>query len=232
MALNDPPKPKSKALCGQFWSDLGLEYQHAYGNDAPLVKAVQHWLSLLPSRASVLECGCGTGIPIGRTIADGGYRYHGIDLASGMVDICKKQVPEGTYEVVSMLEYNPKDLYDGIVASLSHFELTPKEHVELARKCFQWTKPGGYLLISTIVFGGVQELESYDPEMECADGVRNPFMGHEIVVTLFTKVGWRKLLEGAGFEIVHTEDDLFVPKAKDTPDEPRYYITAKKPSRP
>ncbi|KAL8774884.1 MAG: hypothetical protein Q9203_001662 [Teloschistes exilis] len=220
---------KTGPLIAQFWSDLGITYQHAYGDDAGLVKAVKTWLSYVTPGTSVLECGCGTGVPIGRTIADGGFKYHGIDIASGMVEVCQKQVPEGIYEVVSMLDYNPKTQYDGIVASLSHFELTPKEHTKMAQNWSQWTKLGGHLLISTIIFeedlGGQA---SFDPEMECAAGVEVSFMGNKIIITLFTKEGWRRLLERAGFEIVHTEMDMFIPKAEATPDEPRYYIVAKK----
>ncbi|KAL8663994.1 MAG: hypothetical protein Q9202_003411 [Teloschistes flavicans] len=227
MAQNEP---KAGPLLAQFWSDLGIKYQHAYGDDVGLVKAVKTWLSYLSPGTTVLECGCGTGVPIARTIADGGLKYHGIDVASGMVEVCRKQVPEGTYEVVSMLDYVPKIEYDGIVASLSHFELTPKEHAKMARNWFQWTKPGGHLLISTVVFeDDLSGHTSFDPEMECAPGVETVFMGNKIIITEFTKEGWKRLLGGAGFEIVHTETDMFVPKAEAAPDEPRYYIIAKKP---
>lgn len=227
--MAEPSKSEARAVDAQFWSDLGMKYEEAYGHDNCLVKVVQKWLSLLPSAASVLECGCGTGKPIARTIADGGYRYHGIDLASGMVALCQKQVPEGSYKVVNMLDYAPKVDYDGVVASLSHFELSPQEHVEMARKWFQWLRPGGFMLVSTIDGEGYAA-KSFDPETGSASGIETIFLGNKIIITMYTQKGWRKLLQDAGFQIVHTENDLLKPKANDTPDEPRYYIIAKKPA--
>jgi len=228
--MAEPSKSEARAVDGQFWSDLGMKYEEAYGQDDALVMVVQKWLSLLPPAASVLECGCGTGKPIARTIADGGYRYHGIDLASGMVALCQRQVPEGSYEVVNMLDYVPKVDYDGVVASLSHFELSPQEHVEMARKWFDWLRPGGFLLLSTIDGEDWYGAKSFDPETGSASGMENIFLGNKIIITMFTQKGWRKLLEDAGFDVVHTETDLFKPKAKDAPEEPRYYIIAKKPT--
>jgi SAM-dependent methyltransferase len=228
--MAEPSKSEARAVDGQFWSDLGMKYEEAYGQDDALVMVVQKWLSLLPPAASVLECGCGTGKPIARTIADGGYRYHGIDLASGMVALCQRQVPEGSYEVVNMLDYVPKIEYDGAVASLSHFELSPQEHVEMARKWFEWLRPGGFMLLSTIDGEDWYGAKSFDPETGSASGMENVFLGNKIIITMFTQKGWRKLLEDAGFDVVYIETDLFKPKAKDAPEEPRYYIIAKKPA--
>lgn len=229
--MEQPKEPLHKALCGEFWSDLGIKYEEAYGDDPALVRAVHRWLSFLPKGSSVVECGCGTGKPIARTIADAGYQYTGTDLASGMVEICKKQVPEGSYEVVDMLKYEPKNPFDGVVASLSHFELSPEETRAMGRKWFQWLRPGGYLLLSTIT--GEEYVsdapKSWDPEQGCASGVEQTFMGNKIVITLYTQDGWKKLFKEAGFEVAHTETDMFVPKAE-SPEEPRYYLIAKKPS--
>ena len=121
----------------------------------------------------------------------------------------------------------------GIVASLSHFELSPDEHREMMRKWLEWLKPGGYYLLSTIATVTGEEFagtaRSFDQESGCADGVKTNFMGNNILVTVFTHGGWRKLFEDAGFEIVSTEEKLFVSKSEITSDEPRFYIIARKP---
>lgn len=238
--MQNPPQSEAKVLDGQFWSDLGMKYEEAYGEDEGLVKIVQKWLSYLPPASTVLECGCGTGKPIARTIADGGFHYHGIDLASGMVALCQKQVPEGKYQVVNMVEYVPKIQYDGAVASFSHFELTPEQHIKMARNWMEWIRPGGFLLLSTITgdveHGGPKSWDpesggakSWDPESGCATGVDTTFMGNRILITVYTQEGWRKLLQDAGFELIHTQTDYFHPKENVSPAEPRYYIIARKP---
>ena len=227
--------PPPKILGPQFWSDLGLNYEAAFVNDPVLVAVVKKWLALLPSPSNILECGSGTGKPIGRTVADGGHRYHGIDAAAGMVEISRKQIPEGEFEVADMLSFSPDRQYDGIVASLSHFEFSLEEHRVMVRKWMEWLKPGGYFLLSTIAtitgdeYG--HKARNFDPESGCAEGVNTILLGNSILVTVFTQGGWKKMFEDVGFEVVSTEEDLFVPKAKaeDKMDEPRFYVIARKP---
>ena len=71
--------------------------------------------------------------------------------------------------------------------------------------------------------------ENYDADGKCATKVEWGFMGKNVAITLFTKAGWKELLEKAGFEIVHTENDLFIPPAAaNCEPEPHYFIIAKK----
>ena len=95
------------------------------------------------------------------------------------------------------------------------------------------SNPGGYYLLSTIATVTGEEFagtaRSFDPESGCADGVKTNFMGNNILVTVFTHGGWRKLFEDAGFEVISTEEKLFVSKSEITSDEPRFYIIARKP---
>lgn len=220
-------------LGADFWSALGLEYEQAFGNDPKLIAAVQKWLSHLDPASHVLECGCGTGVPIARTIVENGHHYHGIDIAAGMVDLCQIQVPDASLEMVDMLSYSPSRTFDGIVASLSFLELSYNEQVQMAKNWARWLRPGGVFLLSTITAEesrdgyGHQGEGTWDQESGCVKDMPTTFMGRNITVTLFTQRGWVNLLESTGLEIVSTETDFFVPK--EGPSEPRYYLIAKKP---
>ena len=84
-----------------------------------------------------------------------------------------------------------------------------------------------YFLLSTIATVDEEEYDrnsrSFDPKSECAEEVGTILLENPMVVTLFTQSGWKKLLGDVGFEVVNTEEDMFVPKAKaeDKMDEPR-----------
>ena len=217
----------------QYWSDLGLKYEAAYGHDTSLYNALQEYLNKLPPSADILECGCGTGKPVAKTIADSGRNVHGIDWSTGMVSLSRKAVPSGTFEVVNMFDYEPTMKFDGVVASLSIFEISRKEITTMSHKWFQWLKPGGLLLINTFPAEDCVQVKAanYDADGECANEVDWKFMGENHPITLFTRAGWKVLLEKAGFEIVHTKEDQFTPpEAANCDFEPRYYIIAKKVS--
>ncbi|KAL9584625.1 MAG: hypothetical protein Q9212_002001 [Teloschistes hypoglaucus] len=218
-----------------FYNEVGKRYEDAFSHDAGLQKVVQRFLSLLPSDAPVLDCGCGTGKPVSRMIAESGRQPHGIDFSATMVELSKQQVPQGVFRCCDMLQYAPPpSSFGGIVANLSLFGLSRVELTSMAQKFFQWIQPGGFLLIG--VFGAEDcdtKPEQYDADQECASGVSNIFMGHMVFMTLFTKPGWNKLLENAGFAIVHTESDVFSPPpAAVSDDDPHYFVIGKKPSLP
>ena len=211
----------------KFYNSHGTEYHEVYGHDTALRIVIRTFVSMLPSGAQIIECGPGTGI-VAKTIADSGGRLHGIDMSEGMVAICQERVPEGTFEVANMLEYDvPASSYDGVVASLSIFELTKQEIIGMLQKWNRWTKEGGFLFIGTCdpEEWGVPP-ERYDSD-GCIVGAEAKFLDHIVSNTLLTRAGWKKQLEKAGFEVVHAEFDRFQP-ASDNEMEPRYYIIARK----
>ena len=132
-----------------------------------------------------------------------------------------------------MLEYSPPPAsFGGVTATLSLFELTRAELTAMAGRWFQWLKPGGYLLTCTIGADDVEGIppERYDEDGECASGIDWVFMGHKVLLTLFTKAGWTRLLEGVGFKIVHTETALFKPPVEaKCDDEIQFFVVARKP---
>ncbi|MCJ1460685.1 hypothetical protein MMC28_011067 [Mycoblastus sanguinarius] len=229
--MENLPPSKDANTEAKFWDDLGLKYEEAFVQDIGLYKIVQTWLNLLPLDARVLDCGCGTGKPVADLIAKSGRHIHGIDFSEGMVELSRKQVPEGSFERASMLDYDPTLEFDGVVANLSLFQLRREEFTWMAQNLFRWLKPGGFLLIGTVAADDVEHItpEMIDSDGKCASGIEWKFMGSVVLVQLLTKFGWKAVLEEAGFALVRTETDVFYPGG-DCDREPRYYIIAKKQS--
>lgn len=217
----------------EFYSGLGMQYEKFYGHDAGHHENIRRFLDLLPaSDARVLDCGCGTGKPVSHMVAARGHRVWGIDISQAMVDLSRKQVPNGSFERANMLEYEaPTDHFHGIVASLSLFELEREEITSMAPKWFQWLQPSGLLMLAV---NGADDCETtpemYDSDGECARGMLPRFMNRIAPTTLFTKQGWNNLVIKAGFELVNTETRPFVPSAEaGSSAETRYYVIARKP---
>ena len=220
--------PSRIRITEKFWDNIGIKYEEAFAHDTGLHNIVQKWLELFPANAQLLDCGCGTGKPVAHMIATSGRRVHGIDISQGMIDLSRRQVPSGTFQKVGMLEYVPMTEFDGVVANLSLFHFTRSELTSITHKWFQWLKLGGYLLIGVMT---PEDMEDKRPESYHSDGqcttTNDSFMGSTATVTLFTKEGWKKVLEAAGFEIFHTEMDVFTPRGNSAV-EPHYFIIAKK----
>ena len=232
--MENPHEQQPTSTDDQFWTDLGLKYEAAFRHDSALHNIIHKYLHDLPPTAHILDCGTGTGKPVAKAITDSGRHVHGIDRSAGMISLCRTGVPRGTFTVANMLDYAAADgSYEGAVASLSTFELSRAEMTTMAGHWFRWLRPGGRLLINTFAAEACSQATAanYDADGECATRVEWIFMGNLVPITLFTKAGWKVLLETAGFEIVYTEDDLFHPRADARCDpEPHYYIIAEKAS--
>jgi 2-polyprenyl-3-methyl-5-hydroxy-6-metoxy-1,4-benzoquinol methylase len=54
---------------------------------------VLNWARTLPSHCTVLDLGCGTGIPVSKIFIDQGMTVYGIDASPTMVEAFKKNFP-------------------------------------------------------------------------------------------------------------------------------------------
>ncbi|KAG8531937.1 uncharacterized protein KY384_003573 [Bacidia gigantensis] len=215
-----------------LFNALGKDYEDVFGHDAGLLRVVERFISYLSPDARVLDCGSGTGKPVAHMIASANRSVHGIDLSEAMIELSRKQVPTATFEQCNMLSYSPPPgSFGGATASLSLFELTRAQLTTMVANWARWLRPGGYLLIATM---GAEDVEGtreemYDEDGECASGIPFTFMGSRVYLTLFTKKGWERLLEGAGFEIVETQRDLFSPPKEAKCDEEKHlFLIARK----
>ncbi|WP_342084777.1 class I SAM-dependent methyltransferase [Dyadobacter sp. OTU695] len=63
------------------------------GIDGVGAPSVRHWARALPPNATVLDVGCGTGLPISKTLIDEGLTVYGIDASPSMVQGFKENFP-------------------------------------------------------------------------------------------------------------------------------------------
>jgi len=214
----------------EFYSALGSKYEDAFAHDPGLLTFIQTALNLLPPAAHVLDAGCGTGRPVASSLAAAGHRVTGIDISDEMVSLSRKAVPEATFEVADLRDYRPMQRLDAVFNILSLFLLNRQEIEDMAGRWATWLETGGILSICT--FGAedvAKDKAAYDADGLCVRDHKVRFMGEMVPVTLFTKQGWKELLEAKGFEIVDQRTEVFVPpKEALTDDEPHYFVIAKK----
>ena len=63
------------------------------GIDGIGAPSVRHWARSLPLKATVLDMGCGIGLPISKALVDEGLTVYGIDASPSMVQLFQQNFP-------------------------------------------------------------------------------------------------------------------------------------------
>jgi SAM-dependent methyltransferase len=122
----------------EFFDGIGIKYEEGFAHDIGLQNFIGKALSVLPPKAKVLDIGCGTGKPTSGMVAANGHHLHGIDLSPVMVELSRKNVPLGTFEVADMLHFNPKEKFDAAFMNFSMFDVTRDQMSTVASKWGEW----------------------------------------------------------------------------------------------
>lgn len=117
----------------------------------------------LPKNASVLDFGCGPGVPFTKELVKRGFRVTAIDISDSMIREAKKNVPEATYMRVSMTDIDFENQFDGVFSGYSMLCLDPNNFEIAAKKAVTSLKQGGYffLAVNELPPSGHDESESY-----------------------------------------------------------------------
>ena len=168
-----------------------------YSTDHNLVTAIPEVTSLiasLPAGASVLDVGCGNGIPVTRTLLAAGCHVLGVDSSAKMLAKFQVNCP-GTPSVCSTIEACDLHgrMFDAAVAWGVIFHLTHAVQAMAIAKVSEALKPGGLFLFTSgdengSVEGGVM------------NGVTFPYYS-------FTVDGYRDLLRTHGLTLIETHYD-------------------------
>lgn len=94
------------------------------GSDLPEKAWLDSFLSLLPDDPTVLDIGCGAGVPIARYLIDRCCQVTGMDASSAMIARCADRFPEHTWHLADMRTLALNRRFDGIVAWDSFFHLS------------------------------------------------------------------------------------------------------------
>ena len=152
-------------------------------------------LDLLSERledgASVLDIGCGAGIPVAGTLAER-FAVTGVDLSGEMVLRARTNVPGANFihGDITSVEY-PDSSFDAVVAFYSVFHLPREEHAVLFSRIHDWLKPGGYLMCTL----------SHSSEPAYTE---DDFFGVTMYWSNYGLGDYHEILDGLGFSILKT----------------------------
>lgn len=183
--LNDKVRKGYNKIADQY-----LQYRDQFKNNKHLDKLIE----LLPKGKTVLDIGCGAGVPIDSYLIDKGYCVVGIDISEKQIELAQKNVPQGKYERKDMSLLKDKEYnVDAVVSFYAIFHTSRENHLELLKKMYSFLNEGGFLLVT----------------MGASDwvGTENDFCGEEMSWSHYDAETNKKLIIQAGFTIVFDEID-------------------------
>ena len=158
------------------------------------IQYLEAFSKLIERGRTILDVGCGDGRPVDEYLVKKGFALNGIDASPELVELAKKNVPEGFYEV-----RNPSDLregeycVDGVVSLYAIFQTTRKNYHEILRTIASFMPNGGAILLTM----GSGEWERSEEAVRAAESFWKHYGAERNT----------ELLESAGFRIYLSEID-------------------------
>jgi 2-polyprenyl-3-methyl-5-hydroxy-6-metoxy-1,4-benzoquinol methylase len=111
---------------------------------------VREWGQMLPPHGSVLDLGCGHGVPIAQTLIEQGFNIFGVDASRSLIAAFRKRFPNAFAEcsAVEDSEFFQRT-FDGVVAWGLLFLLPPDIQPVVIHKVARALNPGGKFLFTS-----------------------------------------------------------------------------------
>lgn len=110
---------------------------------------IRKMLRLLPRHSSVLDLGCGAGIPIDDMILSAGHSVTGIDISDEMLRRARANCPGADYKTGDIAELAPGQYsVQAIVSFYAFFHVPRGRHGELLKTLSTYLPSNGLLLIT------------------------------------------------------------------------------------
>lgn len=158
------------------------------------IKYLEKLVGLLKPGATVLDIGCGAGVPVDKFLAEKGFKVLGLDFSEKQIEPARNNVPQATFEVEDMMQLqNGEYEVDAVVSFYAIFH-TPREgHMELFKKINSFLPRRGYILITM----GFSDWE----------GTEEDFHGTKMWWSHFGADKNIEIVKNAGFRIIFNEID-------------------------
>jgi trans-aconitate methyltransferase len=154
---------------------------------------LDRFLALLPQDPTVVDLGCGCGVPIARYLFERRCQVTGVDAASAMIAMCAEGFPEGEWLVADMRTLALNRTFNGIIAWDSFFHLSQADQRRMFAMFKRHAASGAALMFTSGPSAGE---------------VMGSYRGEPLYHASLDSAEYRALLHDGGFDVVtHVSED-------------------------
>jgi SAM-dependent methyltransferase len=186
------------------WGKIGLKAASPYVKHDKYRKMFDLFCGKLPKNASVLDLGCGPGLPITKELVNRGFNVTAIDISDTMIELARKNVPNAKFIIISMTDIEFNNEFDGIISSFTMLCLDVKNFKKTAHKVSNALKKNGLflLVLNEPPPEGHKEKESY-----------TEIMGQKMYSRPYTENEIKDIFGKHNMEIISVEREIVVSEA-------------------
>jgi SAM-dependent methyltransferase len=110
---------------------------------------LDRFCAMLPAGGSVLDIGCGSGLPIGRDLARRGFQLTGVDATPAMISLFRHHLPDVPAHLMDMRRLALGQRFSGLLAWDSFFHLSPADQRPMFARFQAHAVPGAALMFTS-----------------------------------------------------------------------------------
>ena len=168
VAVDGPGRLPSRNVAGETYKDIvrrgydavSVRYDQAFNGGTKYRPWLDQLRDRLPPGGTVLDLGCGSGLPVARDLTVAGYRVTGVDLSDVQVSRARDLVPGATFvrADASTVPFEAAS-FDAVVSFYALIHLPLEDQPPLLERIASWLRPGGLFVATTGYWAwtGVQE---------------------------------------------------------------------------
>ena len=130
----------------QYRGDTGLPNSESSESTATYGGWIEDLGRLVQPGASVLDLGCGAGVPGAKLLADAGFAVTGVDISEVQIERARALVPNAQFIHADMATWTSGATFDAIVSLYALIHVPLDDQCALFPRLARWLTPGGYLL--------------------------------------------------------------------------------------
>ncbi|MEP6641440.1 MAG: class I SAM-dependent methyltransferase [Gaiellales bacterium] len=187
--MTDPRKETVRAGYNQMASAFADWGARVEGD--PRDRFLTRFIELLPPSGSVLDLGCGAGVPSTKALART-FHVVGADISEAQITLARRNVPDAEFVRADLLDLDfPDASFDGVTAFYSISHIPREEHAQVFSLVRRWLRPRGVFLASL----GVGDIRDWT----------GAWLGVPMFFSSHSADKNRRLLAEAGLDVEHAE---------------------------